>query len=179
MRSSTFARSLLAATTCLVGLGCTAEIGGAGSPGSANGGPLGGGGSSGSGTGGVVAPPPGAMVDEGAGLRPLRRLGQAEYARTIESLLGSSAATNVRLPADTIGASTYFGPTMVGRVERDRIEQSAVDIASKAAGNLKTLAPACQARTSEPALRASSVTSASEHSYDFPAIEAKVAELLQ
>jgi len=96
MRVSTFGRSLLAATTCLVGLGCTAEIGGAGSHGPANGPALGGSGNGGSAAGGVVVPPPGAKVDEGAGLRPLRRLGQAEYARTIESLLGASAATNVR-----------------------------------------------------------------------------------
>jgi hypothetical protein len=102
--------------------------------------------------GGTVGPPvvapPGTAIEEGAGLMPLRRLSQAEYRNTIESLFGAGIMTTVRFPDEPLGPSTYGTPTQVTEVERDRFEQAGDEIAARVIASLSTIAP-CDAGKNE------------------------------
>ncbi len=142
--------SWLAVSSCALGLGCTGNLFGTdGGPGASGlgGASAGGGAGNAARSGGVLVPPAGTQVQEGAGLMPLRRLGQREHARTITALFGAGVASDAALPDDERGASSYATPTVVGTVERDRIEQAANAIAAQVAPRLTTLAPCASGAT--------------------------------
>jgi Protein of unknown function (DUF1592)/Protein of unknown function (DUF1588)/Protein of unknown function (DUF1595)/Protein of unknown function (DUF1585) len=135
----------LAVSSCVLGLGCTGNLLGSadGAPGASGlgGASAAGGASNAAGSGGVMVPPAGTQVQEGAGLMPLRRLGQREHARTVTALFGAGVISNVTFPDDERGASSYATPTVVGAVERDRFEQAADALAKQASPQLDKLAP--------------------------------------
>ncbi len=123
-----------------------------------------------------VVPAADAKVSEGAGLMPLRRLGVAEYANTVATLLGTGVTTSVALPADPQGTSTYPFPTLVGAVERNSFEQAAEEIATNVAPQLETLAPC--AGGDERVCAQQFITSFGKRAFRRPLVEAEVTRLL-
>ncbi len=171
----------LAVSSCVLGVGCTGNLVGTadGGPGaSALGGASAAGGiGSGPGSGGVLVSPAGTQVPEGAGLMPLRRLGQREHARTVSALFGAGVVSNVAFPDDARGASSYATPTVVGTVERDRVEQAADAIATQVAPRLTSLAP-CAAGATERACAQTFVTDFGKKVFRRPLFAAETDALL-
>ncbi len=169
----------LAVFAALASTACTGDITGAspGGGGVTSGGTLGAGGTGLGSAGAPVVPAPDAKVAEGTGTMPLRRLGVAEYANTIASLLGAEIATSVTFTADPQGTSTYPFPTLVGGVERDAFEQAADEIAGKVASQLATLAP-CTAGGDERACAKQFVTSFGKRAFRRPVSDAETTQLL-